>query len=395
MARQIADNLIYKAPKPLDERTYFETFEAMGAYPEVYIPDGLRAFCKETNSTYIFNTKVASVDADDSHDYVGKWRKIHDKQTTTLTVMPHSSAVADNVYYVRSTVYDEALNNHDVILKNLSFDETLDFEYLRSETDVDPDGNECTYDIYRSFDSAKTVTGEDEDDELRNFSVLFYKFSSTESEVSYLGEMVKIHYLVRVEQETVKNAIIAVTTKEDLKDISEVKCFDGVLGYVKNENAYYNWYSERTETEELGKWLKIETGGGGEGLVEAHINWYSKSGTVAYDITETKDKDPVIDDLVEHPEKYYFIDDGITFNYDETIDGKTISTGPVDTQYHYYSGYKTTVSEFPSNASGSYHYTVERVSYGICTQLRKIKSQVGSMVLDYRRYVLVGKGFSK
>ena len=69
MGIQVGDNFDHKSKKPLDGRTQYATLSAMKAVTDANIPEGLEAYCVETDKYYQFKS-TNTVDSS-----TGKWRE--------------------------------------------------------------------------------------------------------------------------------------------------------------------------------------------------------------------------------------------------------------------------------------------------------------------------------
>lgn len=76
MARQIADNLIYKAPLPLDNRAQFDTLEHMNEFNTEFIPEGFITYCLEDKKNYKYNGREWEEYKNDGDETFGYYTKL-------------------------------------------------------------------------------------------------------------------------------------------------------------------------------------------------------------------------------------------------------------------------------------------------------------------------------
>lgn len=76
MARQIADNLIYKAPLPLDSRAQFDTLEHMNEYNTDFVPEGFITYCLEDKKNYKYNGREWEEYKNDGDETFGYYTKL-------------------------------------------------------------------------------------------------------------------------------------------------------------------------------------------------------------------------------------------------------------------------------------------------------------------------------
>lgn len=154
MARQIADNLIYKAPKPLDERLYFATYDEMQAYPKDMLYDGAICYCDDgdhqgwytytkwlpTRSDMIWNQLEIRYQADGLEK---SFKKISDP------------VAAGYNYNLLTSAYNNSVikENPNCIIKL----EDKKYVFERLEAGIDPDGNTCNWRVCSCINGAGSL----------------------------------------------------------------------------------------------------------------------------------------------------------------------------------------------------------------------------------------------
>lgn len=316
MARQIADNLIYKAPKPLDERTYFLTLEAMYAYPEIYMYDGLIAFCAEDSNFYMYDSRIQI-----TGEITTKWTKQDAAERLNLHFMKWGTSgftyygLAHDTYYPNLMLHKELSSfEHDGIR----------YIYDHTEDGIDLNGDECTYDVYVG---KGVIFGGIVDDDITKERTTIVQRAMKISNTTFTATNKEYNYVFMPELSGADSLIVTFEYTADIPTYDASGLDDGTLGYCQETMLYYSYDKDRADSETLGKWAPLLSNGSTPWDVK--LGMKIKEGVYVYKSSEYA-KNIGID-----PERAIRLD-GITYTYNGTFTAPDYETVPVESEWYSY-----------------------------------------------------------
>lgn len=151
MARQIADNLSYKGPKPLDNRLVVEDLIDLANFNENFCYDGMKVYVARRSAFYVYDSRNenAGTSIFDT-DAVTKWRKgedaLHAKTEwkDSEDILPEGEGAPD-IKMLEHKWYLELSRNKQTVL---IFDNHA-YSYITEVEGYNKDDEPCTYLIYQ------------------------------------------------------------------------------------------------------------------------------------------------------------------------------------------------------------------------------------------------------